>query len=308
MTDPHSTRQAKAHVQAASNMQRMPLAGATGTLGRETVPALAEHYEVTALVRPGSEARLPRTRGTPSSVGLAQVTDVSTLIGVCDGIDTVITTVGITRQRDGLTYDQVDYQANFDMLREAERAGVGRFLFVSVVGADQPSSVPGIAAKHRFEQALVAGGVSWIIVRPSGFFTDLLDVLKMAQRGTVWQFGNGENKITQIDVADLAHIIVSNLALQNAAVNVGDSETLTWNEIAATCFRAIDKRPRVVHLPQWALRVALAVTRLLSHATYGVLSFIGHVQTEDTTTPTVGTRTLEQFLHDHAARGSDEGP
>lgn len=72
-------------------------------------------------------------------------------------------------------------------------------------------------------------------------------------------------------------------------------------------FRAIDNRPRVVHLPRWTLRVALAVKRLFSQARYGVLSFISHVQTEDTTAPTVGTRTFEQFLHDHAAPRSEEG-
>lgn len=286
-------------MEAVPGVKRVLLAGATGTLGTKLIPALTDLYEVAALARPGSETKLESAGPALSSIRVGQVTDPPSLKGVCDGIDTVVTTVGITRQKDGLTYDQVDYEANLNLLREAERARVRRFLFVSVVGADQPSPVPGIDAKHRFERALMASSIDWIIVRPSGFYTDLIDVLEMAQSGTVWLFGDGENRISPIDVTDLAHIIASNLALQNASLAVGGPQTITWNQIADTCFRVLGKRPRVIHLPRWILRLLLAVTRPFSATKYGVLSFIGHVQTEDTTAPNVGNRTFEQFLSAH---------
>lgn len=282
--------------EARQTVQRVLLAGATGTLGARLIPALTQHYETTALVRPGSEAKLRETGAELSAIRLCQVTDPSTLEGVCEGVDTVVTTVGITRQKDGLTYDQVDYQANVNLLRAAERAGVRRFLYVSVVGADKPSRVPGIDAKHRFEQELMTSSIDWIIIRPSGFFTDLLDVLKMAEKGTVWQWGNGRNAITPIDVTDLAGIIASSLSLERKAIEVGGPETLTWNEIAEICFNAIGRHPRVVHLPRWTLSALLAATKPFSQSKYGVLSFVGHVQTGDTSAPNVGTRTFSQFL------------
>ncbi len=279
---------------------RVLLAGASGTLGRSLATALSVDHDVTALVRPSSESRLA---GSDRLAGMrsAQVTDPVSLIGVCDGIDAVVTTVGITRQRDGLTYVDVDYQANLNLLREAERAGVEKFVYVSVVGADKLSPVPAIDAKHRFEQELQTSSIDWIIVRPSGFFTDLLEVLTMAQRGTVYQFGDGENTITPIDVDDLARAIGGLLGESRHIAAVGGPETITWNELARRCFAAVGKRERVIHLPKWILSALLAMVRPFSKRRHGTLSFVGHVQTGDTSAPEVGSRRVEDFFAEHIA-------
>ncbi|WP_304144931.1 NAD(P)H-binding protein [Mesoflavibacter zeaxanthinifaciens] len=50
----------------------------------------------------------------------AEVTKPETLRDICEGIDTVISTVGITKQKDDLTYMDVDYQANINLLAEAK--------------------------------------------------------------------------------------------------------------------------------------------------------------------------------------------
>ena len=49
------------------------------------------------------------------------------LKGCRSGIDTVISTLGITRQKDGLTYLDVDYQANLNLLNEACESGSSTF-------------------------------------------------------------------------------------------------------------------------------------------------------------------------------------
>ena len=54
----------------------------------------------------------------------AQVTQPETLKGVCKNIDVVISTVGITRQKDGLTYMDVDFQSNVNLIEEAKKEGV----------------------------------------------------------------------------------------------------------------------------------------------------------------------------------------
>lgn len=285
--------------EVGNKTKRVLLAGATGTLGKELIRALTGSHAVTALARHGSETKLEAAAPDLSSIRLGEVTDQSAIRGLCDDIDLVVTTVGITRQKDGLTYDQVDYQANLNLLREAERAGASSFVYVSVVGADQPSSVPAIDAKHRFEQELMASSVDWLIIRPSGFFTDLLEVLAMARRGTVWHFGSGDNRISPIDVADLADAIVSNLHRRNEAIDIGGPENLTWNEIARICFTTVGKRTRIIHLPRAILRLMLTVTKPFSPTKYGVLSFVGHIQTQDTTAPNVGTRSLDQFMNAH---------
>ena len=55
---------------------------------------------------------------------VGQVTEPESIRGCCQGVDVVFSAVGITRQKDGLTYMDVDYQANRNLLDEALRAGV----------------------------------------------------------------------------------------------------------------------------------------------------------------------------------------
>ncbi|MDD2346469.1 MAG: hypothetical protein PHY85_10055 [Bacteroidales bacterium] len=41
---------------------------------------------------------------------VGEITKPQTLIGIAENIDWVFSTIGITRQKDGLTYMDVDYQ------------------------------------------------------------------------------------------------------------------------------------------------------------------------------------------------------
>lgn len=47
---------------------------------------------------------------------VGQVTQPETLVGLCDGIDVVFSSVGLTRQKDNLTFHDVDYQGNKNIL------------------------------------------------------------------------------------------------------------------------------------------------------------------------------------------------
>ncbi|RKZ85185.1 MAG: hypothetical protein DRR19_16725 [Candidatus Parabeggiatoa sp. nov. 1] len=79
---------------------------------------------------------------------------------------------------------------------------------------DTVQDIPVIMAKRQFELALMDSHINGLIFRPSGFFTDILDVFKMAQAGRVHLFGHGENAITPIEVSDLAHYVVDEMSQQ----------------------------------------------------------------------------------------------
>ncbi len=92
-------------------MQKVLVAGATGYLGQFVVKALkASGYRVRALGR--SAAKLAPVEEYADELCVGEVTDPGSLTGLCDGVDIVFSSVGITRQQDGLTYNDVDYQAN----------------------------------------------------------------------------------------------------------------------------------------------------------------------------------------------------
>jgi uncharacterized protein YbjT (DUF2867 family) len=227
----------------------------------------------------------------------AEITKPDIAAKAFSGVHTVISSVGITRQRDGLTYDQVDYGGNLNLLQAAERAGVKSFIYVSVVGADRDVDVPVIQAKRRFEKVLIDSALKWQIVRPSGFFTDMTDVWRMALRGTIHLFGDGQSKISPIDPLDLAEAIADRREAKPGQILAnGGSANFTWNEIAELACQVAGKSCTIRHWPKWLLRAILAITRVISRPTYGTLSFLGHVMTNDTTAPNHGYRNLEAFF------------
>ena len=59
-----------------------------------------------------------------------KITNRQSLSRCCGTMEVVSPTVGITRQKDGLSYMDVDYQANINLLEEAQLAGVGKFIYV----------------------------------------------------------------------------------------------------------------------------------------------------------------------------------
>ena len=145
------------------------LAGATGYLG---------HYIAEELIRQNIPAKIIARRpekveylgGENREIIHAEVTRPETLIGVCEGVTTVISSIGITRQKDGLTYMDVDYQANLNLLNEAKRAGVRKFIYVSAINGDKYRQLKIFQAKEAFVDALKASGLDYTVMRPNGFF------------------------------------------------------------------------------------------------------------------------------------------
>src|SRR6056297_1718634 len=125
-------------------MRTVFIAGATGCLGRFLCAEYSRRgWHVTALARHGAGAASGAARRSGrrrSDRGRGHPTGDPT--GIMGGADLVVSALGITRQADGLSYRAVDYRANLNMLREAERADVGRFARVRVLNADAMRHVP----------------------------------------------------------------------------------------------------------------------------------------------------------------------
>ena len=116
------------------------------------------------------------------------------------GVDVVISTVGITRQKDGLTYMAVDYRANLNLLNEARKAGVKKFIYVSVLNGEHLTQLKICEAKEKFVNTLMNSGMDYCVIRPNGFFSDMGDFLDMAKQGRVYLFGDGKKKMNPIHV------------------------------------------------------------------------------------------------------------
>lgn len=242
-------------------MKRVFIAGATGYLGRFLCAEFQQRgWYVIALVRNSVQANPIAA----DQLVEAQATDAASIRGVMAGTDLVVSSLGITRQTDGLDYWDVDYQANINLLREAELAGVSRFAYIHVLRAAEMAQVPMVAAKSAFVAELQRSAVASTIIAPSGYFSDMSDFLAMARSGRVWLFGNGSKRINPIHGADLAAATVEAVEDGIAWLDVGGPDIFEQEQLAELAFASLGKASRVIFLPDVLRRIALLLLPLIT--------------------------------------------
>ncbi len=279
-------------------MKKILVAGATGYLGQFLLMELKNQgYETIALTRNSNKLN---GIGVDKII-IAEVTKPQSLTDVCIEIDCVISTVGITKQKDGLTYMDVDFQANVSLLQEAKRSGVKKFVYVSVFNGHLMRNLKMIEAKERFVDELESSGMDYIIIRPNGFFSDMIEVLNMAKKGKVYLIGNGEYKGNPIHGADLAEFIVNNIEKSNIELKVGGPEILSQNQIARLAFDALNKKEKIIHIPLWIRNISLKLFRWFSgQKTYGPIEFFMTVMTMDMVAPRYGRNKIKEYFKELA--------
>lgn len=275
--------------------RKILLAGATGYLGGHIAQAIVARGLAARLITRKKE-KLEQYQSTRVEIVEATVTEPETLSRSCEGIDTVISTIGITRQKDGFTYMDVDYQANLNLLREAQRAGVRKFIYVSAINGDKHRNLKIFEAKEAFVDELKKSGLEYTVIRPNGFFSDMKDFLQMAGKGRVFLFGNGEQLMNPIHGADLAEHILNMIDDPINECSVGGPEVLTQNEIAELAFDAQGKIPNICHLPNWVRKFTLwSVRKFTSVKTYGPIEFFLTLMANDNVAMRYGTHKLKDF-------------
>ncbi len=273
------------------------VAGATGYLGRFLCAEYARRgHHVTALVR---DAR--RAEGQADVLIEAEATQPETLTGIMDGMDLVVSSLGITRQTDGLGYREVDFQANLNLLREAETAGVRRFGYVHVLNADAMTGVPLVDAKVAFVDALHASDMPATVIAPTGYFSDMGEILTMARKGRVWLFGDGTQRLNPIHGTDLAVAIADATDAGCGWAEIGGPDVMTQGEIARAAFAVLGTEPRITYLPDALRSAALTVLQILPRCMSGPARFFLTALGLDMVAPRFGTRRLADHFATLAA-------
>lgn len=285
-------------------MSRVLVAGATGYLGRHIVAELARRgHQVRAIVRDRSRAEAPGASSAPALSDLTaewavgDVTDAAFTHDVADGVDKVVSALGVTRQKTD-PWD-IDNRANLAVLDSALRCGASSFTYVGVLHGDR-CPAPLTRAKTTFAQTLTAAPVSERIVNPTGYFSDMLDMLTLAQRGLV-PLLRPQGRINPIHGADLADFCVDRMeGDESGSWDVGGPQVLTWREVALTAFAAAHRRPRILHLPERIVTPALRTLGLFSPSTADLAAFAAWGMLHDGIAPATGARRLADFFAEQA--------
>ncbi|MGG8495843.1 SDR family oxidoreductase [Tenacibaculum sp. TC6] len=277
------------------------VAGATGYLGNYIVQELKSRgYWVRVLIR--KESQKQRFENVDDFF-VGQITDSKSLQGVTKHIDWIFSTIGITRQKDHLTYMQVDYQGNSNLLKEALKENVTSFLYVSALNGNQLKHLKIFEAKEKFVEELTNSTIHHCIMRPNGFFSDMKDFLWMAKKGRMYLFGEGNYKLNPIHGADLAKVCIDSLREGKQEVTAGGMDIFTQNELATLALQAWSMPIKITHLPDWTRKLTIFLFRTFtSSKTYGPIEFFLTAMANNNIADTYGTHKLADFFNEEVTK------
>lgn len=284
-------------------MRKVLVAGATGTLGRAVVRRLKkEGHWVRGLGR-----SVPRLRGLPLDETFeGDLTDAESLRGCCDGVDAVLSCAGASMQLGDLgdrrSFEAVDFAGNRNLLAEARRPEVGKFVYVSLHAADRLLQTEYARAHERFVTLLRESGMPSTVVRPTGFFSVFGEVLHMARKGRGVLIGSGEARTNPVHEEDVAAACVQALERPDADIPVGGPEVMSRRRIAELAFEVLGTKPRITSVPPWMFHTLVAPARLWNRRLHALMVFGAAVSVVDVVAPTVGRRDLRAYFRELAER------
>lgn len=246
-------------------MTRIFITGANGFVGSAIQSALGDR-PVRLLVRqPGGGA------GQAVEQVAGDVTDAASLNGLMDGCDTVIHLVAIISEEGGATFDQVIRQGTENVVAEAKRAGVSRFLHMSALGTRDDPRYGYFHAKYRAEQAVKESGIPWTIFRPSVIFGPgdefITTLARLVNRAPVIPVvGSGESKFQPVAVAQVARAFARALddpATIGQTYDLGGGMTYTYEEMIGVIADELRKQKPRVHIPVGLMMPVVQLSKVL---------------------------------------------
>lgn len=279
---------------------RVLLAGGTGALGREVAKELASTgYRVRRLVRqnPG-----------PNDVQ-GDLTVASSLHDVCKDVEAVISCAGASMKLDGwrdhARFTDVDEKGTRNLIENAVRAGVRRFVYVSLAEGPKFAHTEYASSHERAVDDLSRSGLSYVVVRPTGLFSFYSEVFKMAAQGRGIVVGKGEARTNPIHDADAARACVHALALENENdLPVGGPVTYTRKEVVELALKTAGRKVVTRGVPPWVMDAAARAIGLFNPRIGALIQFGSAVSQADCLAPAWGTRQLDDYFRELARAGN----
>lgn len=254
--------------------------GATGTIGRETVRALARRgHEVVCFVRTRSGtgragSEIDRLTALPGvTIRTGNVSDPVSLAR--DGFrgERFDALVSCMASRTGTPRDAwaIDHQAHVDALAAATSAGVTQMVLLSAICVQKPL-LAFQHAKLAFETALMESGLTWSIVRPTAFFKSLSGQVARVNGGKPFLvFGDGTltacKPISDDDLARFLADCLDDPARHNRVLPIGGpGDAITPRQQGEQLFAMLGRTPHFTQVPVALLDVIVAVLSFLGRA------------------------------------------
>ena len=242
--------------------------GATGTLGRQIArQALDAGHQVRCMVRSPRKASFLQEWGCELTRG--DLLEPDSLDYALEGQDAVIDAATARASDPGSSYD-TDWTGKLNLLNACERAGVKRFVFVSLLDAEKHRDVPLMDIKFCTEQTLINSDFDYTILRCVAFMQGLISqiAIPVLENQTVWVSGT-PTPIAYMNTQDIARFAVAALGRPETvrqAFPVVGPRAWSTGEITQLCERYTGKSSRVFRVRPFLLRFMQSVASFFEPA------------------------------------------
>lgn len=246
--------------------------GATGFLGAKILHHLER--DGTCALRAMSRRGQPADATSPVEWVRGDMMDPASLDAALKGVDVVVSSAnGYMKE----TID-ADFQGNKNLIEAATRAGVTRFVFLSIVACDAAREVPHFHAKKVAEDLIRAAGLPFVFVRAPAFLDQSADyVADGVKAGRFVAVGDKTTRWSYVLTDDLA----ANLAaaatfngedITNQAIDIGWRDgAKNQQELAALISQVTGKTLSVWVVPWVVFRLLVRPVRLFSDLAYDLM-------------------------------------
>jgi uncharacterized protein YbjT (DUF2867 family) len=279
-------------------MKKVILFGATGNLGKEIAKELVNQgYDLTVVAR--DEEKAKSLSHITSKYIVADVCNKATLEHICNNQDIVVSALGKSvspNDKSKPTFRAVDYEANENILNEAIKSGIKKFVYVSAFHAEKYLHLEYFKVHHDFSELLKKTAIDYSIIKPPAIFSAFLDMIEMAKKGQLINIGKGDKKTNPIFEGDLAKIVVDAIRQSTTTIEAGGKTIYTRRQINEIVQKQVNPNQKVRTVPVFMFKLILPLIKMTNKNMFDKFAFFITVMQQDTIAPQIGTMTLENYV------------
>ena len=263
---------------ATGRSVKILVVGATGFLGGKILRLLEQDKAVSL------RAMSRRQGGTGGTVEWvrADMMDPSSLRAALDRVDVVVSSAnGYMKES-----IQTDFQGNKNLIEAASRAGVKRFVFLSIVACEAAPETPHFHAKKVAEDLIKASGLPFVFVRAPAFLDQSNDYVADGVRaGRFYAVGDKTTRWSYVLTDDLAACLAKAATYQggeiaNQTIDIGWRDGAKSQKEIADLITRVTGKPLSVWVVPWSLLRAMAMpVKLFSELGYDLIQMFLFLRT-----------------------------